>query len=67
MQEEFDEIPMSNFELSISVDEAKELWKALRKTESENSRFLNNLELKIMNYLSNNISIEEAEEFFNEN
>ncbi|MCR5699278.1 MAG: hypothetical protein K6G52_06520 [Treponemataceae bacterium] len=58
---------IENFELSLTLEQAKELCLLLRKRQSGHSYFLNNLELKITDYLSDVMSIGEAEEFFNEN
>ena len=58
---------IENFELSLSIDQAKELCLLLRRRQSDGSFFLNNLEVRISNYLSEVMSIGEAEEFFNEN
>ena len=58
---------IENFELSLSIDQAKELCLLLRRRQADGSFFLNNLEVRISNYLSEVMSIGEAEDFFNEN
>ena len=61
------EFEYGNFSLDISVDQAKELCLLLRKNEAENTKFLNDLESKIENYLFENMTLEDAEDYFYEN
>ena len=55
------------FNLNLTVEQAKQLCLVLRKNEPSNTKFLNDLETLITNYLFANMTLEEADDFFYEN
>ena len=55
------------FDYSFSVEQAKELCYFIRKNNVKFSNNLDNFYLEIQNFVYNSMTIDEAENFFNEN